>query len=1185
MDFDSPDPESDESPSALFPWTGEEIRGDVEILLSGIRERTGSALALLVFRAPEELSAASLPVPGAFKTIPSRPDTLPENLSRLAEEVFRKGVRLRTEDSPFSPWDLPESGTVISATGIPVRSDRGVEAVLLLGYTEDHPEDAHADTDGDPALEESVTALLEGCLFHDRIKRRLAHTDNRLEVVSRLYRSLSAVNTLILSHPGEKDLQAGTIRILIDMGGFTAAGFYEAEPEGLRLGLHHIVDPESDSRRHPLHLSLDPASPDALTGTVRCFRTETPVFINNLDEEYERLGLTDRLRDYRMISFRSTGLCPLFRGGRCTGVFALVSDAPGRFSPEIRELVVETSRLLSLALDRIDSERRREASEERLATLVDHLPDPILFKDGEGRWKTVNPAGLRLFGLEGSPVWHDRTDLELAEIYPGMAGVFRGCHLSDARAWEARSHLTGIEILPDSSGDRILEVSKIPLYHEDGSRNGLIVTARDVTLRRKDEEIRERYARIFEHTGEGIMVTDCNHLIVDVNPAFSRITGFSREEALGQNPRILRSGRQDPDFYEAMWEAISRDGCWEGEIWNRKRNGEAYCEWLSIFALTEAGKVTHYIGIFSDISHRKAGEMRIAYLATHDILTGTPNRGLFRERLDAAWEEARKTGRNFALGILDLDYFKEVNDNLGHAAGDRLLTQVTRRLERVLKSSDTLARLGGDEFGLLLGEASPEILPRLCGRLLSVLREPFDLGPATPSTIRISGSLGIVLSPDDPSDPETLLAHADLALYRAKGRGRDAWALFEPAMEERAREAQTIREEFSRALASGELVLHYQPQVDLHSGRIAGVEALVRWNHPVRGLLPPAAFIDVVESSNLTAALGRWVLSEALAQQSRWRSEGLPLRMSVNIGARHFLSEDFLSSRREIPALVTRNDDPEAPEILIEIPESEILRDPARARRGIEGCRNMGLRVSLDDFGTGQASIRTLQELAIDEVKIDRSFIRNLMEDPKDLAVVANLLRTARMLLIRPVAKGAESESEGQILAHLGCPVLQGSVLSLPLPSEEIPGWVASFRPAASWTEALRWPELDMEELSLLMVARAARDLCRRLPRNPAEVAEWSGWAQSRDRCLVCRWIDYTLKLLGEKAGEDFGAARTVHDLFHQRLLDSAVSQDGWDPGTILGALTDLGELGEEVVDRILGLCGKMAQNLSRSLL
>ncbi len=1180
MDLVPPDPESSEIPPLPDPSARETFRTEAEILLAGARAKSGAVLALLVFRDGHEAPSA-LPVLSLSGRPPSRPEILPEALSFLSEEIFRKGIRLRAEDCLLSPWDLPESGRIARATGFPLRSDRGVEAVLILGWAEDHP----PANEEDPALDASLTSLLEECLFRNRLRSRLSHTENRLEAVSRLYRALSAVNTLILSQPGCEGLLSGTIRILIDLGGFTAAGFYLAEEGELRLGIHHIVDPESDQSRHPLRFSLDPHSPDAATGAVRCFRSETPVFINDLDREYEHLGLSARARDYRILSFRATGLCPVFRGGRCTGVFALVSNMPGRFSPEIRDLVVEISRLLSLALDRIDSERIRKETEERLGTLIDHLPDLILFKDGEGRWKTVNPAGLRLLDLEGVEDWRDRTDLELAEAHPGMAEVFRGCLLSDAMAWKARRVFFGIETLENPAGNRSLEVTKIPLFNEDGSRKGLIVTARDVTGRRKDEEIRERYARIFEHTGEGIMITDGDRRIVDVNPAFTRITGFPREEVLGKDPRILRSGRQEAGFYEAMWEKIKREGVWEGEIWNRKRNGEIFCEWLSIFALREAGEITNYIGIFTDISHRKAGEMRIAYLATHDILTGIPNRGLFRERLDLAWGESRKPGQSFALGILDLDYFKEVNDSLGHAAGDRLLAQVARRLERVLKSSDTLARLGGDEFGLLLGEAAPEILPRLCGRILSVLREPFDLGQAAPAPVRISGSLGIVLSPDDPSDPETLLAHADLALYRAKGRGRDAWAFYEPAMEERAREAQTIREEFSRALVSGELVLHYQPQVDLHSGRIAGVEALVRWNHPTRGLLPPAAFIEIVESSNLTAALGRWVLSEAIAQQDRWQAAGLALRMSVNIGARHFLSEDFLSSLGEIPALEGRFGHPEALEILLEIPESEILRDPARARRGIEGCRKMGLSVSLDDFGTGQASIRTLQELEIDEVKIDRSFIRNLMEDPKDLAVVANLLRTARMLLIRPVAKGAESEAEGQILAHLGCPVLQGSVLSLPLPPEELPGWVVNFRPHPSWTEALRWPEFDMEELSLLMVARAARDICRRLPRSPAEIAEWSGWAQTRDRCLVCRWIDYTLKLLGEKAGEDFLGARAVHDHFHERLLEAVHPPDERDPGACLGAMADLSGLGEEVLDRVLRLCGKRAQNLSRSLL
>ena len=1166
------------SPTPLRPE--EAFRTEIELLLAGIRERSRAGLALLAFREEAPGEAMALPILSRPGQPLARPDPLPEPLERLVGQVFRKGVPLRLDESALSPWDSQDEEFL--AEGFPVKDDRGVAAVLLLGFFGPSPGGVLEN----PVLQSSLTALLEACLFRDRLRGRLVHTENRLHTVSRLYRALSAVNTLILGRPEEAVLREGTIRILIDHGGFTAAGFYEHQGDSLRLGVHHIQDPESDSRRHPLAFSLDPSSPDAQTGTVRAFRTRAPVFINNLDEEYEASGLSDRARDYRILSFRSTGLCPVFRGGVCTGIFAVVSAVPGRFSPEIRELVVEISRLLSLALDRIDSERQRAESEERLATLIDHLPDSVLFKDGQGRWKTLNPAGRLLFGLASLSDFQDKTDLELAQENPGREDLFRECHLSDGRVWDSRTPLTGLETLPDSSGGaRILEVTKIPLFYEDGSRKGLVVTARDVTEKRRDEEIRERYVRIFENTGEGILITDRDRRIVDVNPAFSRITGYSREKALGRTPRILRSGLQDEGFYEAMWDSIERTGGWEGEIWNRKRSGEAYCEWLSIFSLTEGEAVTHYIGIFTDISHRKEGEMRIAYLATHDPLTGIPNRGLFRERLDGAWETGRVSGEGFAAGILDLDLFKEVNDSLGHAAGDRLLTQVARRIERVLKSTDTLARLGGDEFGLLLGMVTPETLPKLCGRLLSVLREPFDLGPGPFPPVRISGSLGIALFPIDPSDPETLLSHADLALYRAKGRGGNAWALFEPEMEERARKAQRLREEFSRALEAGELLLHYQPQVELHEGSITGVEALVRWNHPERGLLSPSTFIGVVESSNLTAGLGGFVIAQALAQQESWRKAGLCLRMSVNIGARHFLSEDFVSLLREIPALARRREDPEAPEILIEVPEQEVLRDPVRAKRAIRECRKLGLGVSLDDFGTGQASIRTLQELEIDEVKVDRSFIRNLMEDPKDLAIVANLLRTARMLLIRPVAKGAESEAEGQILAHLGCPILQGAVLSLPLPPEEIPGWIAGFSPPASWTNALQWPEFDMEELSLLMVARAARDLLRRLPKEPMDIAEWMGWTESRDRCLVCRWFDYTEKLLGERAGEDFAAARSHHEIFHRRLSEAMAPDAGGDPGPCFGALADLSRIGEDVVERILALCGKTAQNLSRSLL
>ena len=1152
-----------------------DLRSMASILLSGALSSSGAAQALLTLRDKDSAHfselASSAPLPSSFAAL-----TLRAVASRHPIVIGDP------RDTLLSSPELIER-EIVRLVALPAMIERRVEAVLVLGFKKGAP----APEDPDHPLYASLTALVEGVLLGEHLTQRLRRTEHRLGFISRLYRALSAVNTLILMRPDEDTLLSGTIQILIEMGGFTAAGFYEVHPDSLRLGPYHITDPDSDRSRHPVSISLDPASPDSRTGAVRAYRTRSPIFINDLEAEYRRAELHDRARDYRHLSFRSAGLCPVFQGGVCTKVLAIVSTETGQFSPEIQDLILETSSLLSLALDQHDTEARRAASEERLTTLINHLPDPVIFKDGEGRWKTVNTPVLRLFGLEGRTDWEDRTDEELATMIPHLAESFRGCFTSDLQAWEARRPLFTTERIPgDEEGElRILEGTKVPLFFEDGRRKGLVISLRDVTRKRRDEEIRERYARIFDHTGEGILITDRNRRIVDVNPAFTAITGYSREEVIGLTPRVLRSERQNDTFYEDLWNTLEQRGSWEGEIWNRKKSGEVYCEWLSIFPLTENGTITHYIGIFTDISHRKAGEMRTAYLATHDILTGIPNRGLFLERLDAAWQDSRNAEKHFAVGILDLDYFKEVNDSMGHGAGDQLLKQVSRRMERVLKSTDTLARLGGDEYGLILKDITPESLPRLCERLLGVLLDPFDLISGHAPKVRISASLGITQSPSDGSSPENLLAHADLALYRSKARGRNTWTLFEASMEEQAREIQNLREDFSRALSNGSLCLHYQPQMDFRTGRITGVEALVRWQHPERGLLHPPAFIGIVESSHLTVALGKWVLERAIAQQEQWSREGLTLRVSVNIGARSFLSEEFVTALQSIPALVRRQEAPtqEGSEILLEVPEPDVLKDPLRTKRAIDECRKRGLLVSLDDFGTGQASIRTLQDLEVDEVKIDRSFIRNLMDDPKDLAIVANLLRTARMLLIRAVAKGAESETEGQILAHLGCPILQGSVLSLPMPPEEIPPFIASFASIPAWTDATLWPEFDMEELSLLMVARAGRDLNRRMAEAFKDPSLWQEWRTSRGNCPLCRWIDYTIKLLEGRAGQEFWNVVEMHQEVHRRI--GRTFGQGVDRRTLPSMQAEIKALGESLVDTVLTLCGKAAQNLSRSLL
>ncbi len=687
--------------------------------------------------------------------------------------------------------------------------------------------------------------------------------------------------------------------------------------------------------------------------------------------------------------------------------------------------------------------KRISASETYLNTLIEAIPAALFLKDAEGRWLKVNRAGLDLFDLFGKP-WQNRTDLELSREYPLYREALETCRARDLAAWERGKPTIAIECVPREDGTVLrLETTKVPVMNPDGSPLGLVVSAYDLTERLRFEELLRRYQRIFESAAEGIVITDVDRTIVDVNPAFCRVTGYSREEVLGRTPAILHSGRQTEEFYRAMWTSLETRGSWEGEIWNRRKSGEIYCEHLEIEPLISDDQVKNYVGIFSDITARKEDEERIVHLAFHDPLTDLPNRRAFKGKIEEALvRSGRKPGSRFAVGILDLDGFKEVNDRLGHPAGDDLLVQTARRLKGVFRETDVLARLGGDEFGILLPEVEDE--EAVFDRIMKALREPFEIGD---ERVAISGSLGTTLVPPDRADADLLLAHADLALYRVKNRGRNGWAPFQQEMEESLELRHRIRTDFERALSKGELLLHYQPQVKMTTGEVVGVEALVRWNHPKRGLLFPSDFIDVVEKSELIAPLGHFVLEEALAQQRRWKEGGLDLRVSVNIGARHFLSESF---REDLERTVAGHGSGMTLEL--EVTETEALRDLSQAQKVVEKCRALGIAVSLDDFGTGQASLTSLQNLSVEEIKIDQGFALKIRGSRKDRAIVSSLVVVGRMMEIDVMVEGVETEEDGRALIDMGCELAQGYAIARPMPAEEIPRWVAAWKPFDSWT-------------------------------------------------------------------------------------------------------------------------------------
>jgi len=563
-------------------------------------------------------------------------------------------------------------------------------------------------------------------------------------------------------------------------------------------------------------------------------------------------------------------------------------------------------------------------------------------------------------------------------------------------------------------------------------------------LRERDEALgRARLSmrmaeRVFESAREGIMVTDRTGRIERVNRAFTRLTGYSEEEVIGRNPSLLNSGHQGRAFYEDMWRALEQEGHWQGEIWNRSKGGELYLEHLTITGIVDADDhVTHYAGIFSDITERRQNEERLRYLATHDVLTGLANRVLLGERMDAAIARARRSGRRFAVMYLDLDRFKLVNDTLGHAVGDEVLKAVAQRLSEGLRESDTVARLGGDEFAIVLEEFNDvRDAGRLARKLLDALGQAI---PVDGREIFTTPSIGISIYPDDGKEAEVLLMRADQAMYGAKNRGRNAFQFFDGAMTSSAVAQLDMLTELHRALEQDEFCLHYQPQFDLASGQIVGVEALLRWQHPQRGLVSPGEFVPVAEQSGLIVPLGRWVLREACRQARGWLDAGFEFgRIAVNLSARQCVTDGFLS---DLSAILSETALP--PERLeLELVESIAMNTDETIGPLLRELEARRVGLAIDDFGTGYSSLAYLKDLPVDKMKIDRSFLAGTHAHQSDRAIVRAVVAMGRALDLDVVMEGVETPEQLALLHEVGCAYAQGYLLARPQSAEQLTGFM-----------------------------------------------------------------------------------------------------------------------------------------------
>ena len=539
--------------------------------------------------------------------------------------------------------------------------------------------------------------------------------------------------------------------------------------------------------------------------------------------------------------------------------------------------------------------------------------------------------------------------------------------------------------------------------------------------------------QVIESSLEGIMVTDLQSNIISVNPAFTRLTGYSAQEVIGKTPAILGSGRHDKEFYQSMWQQVHDQGYWQGEVWNKRKNGEIFPELLTITAINNHnGEPTHYAALFSDITELKENEERIRQLAYYDSLTGLPNRRLLEDRLSVAVAHAQRHQQELAVLFIDLDRFKRINDSLGHDIGDKLLASIAERLSSTLRPHDTIARMGGDEFVAIINDLpSPNTAVQIALRMLELLQNPAHIQG---HDLLVTVSIGISIFPSDGRDSATLLRNADAAMYRAKGSGRNAIQLYTPAMNARSLENLALENALHQALDNEEFELYYQPVIAADTGRIVAAEALLRWNHGELGVVSPLDFLALAEESNLIVKISDWVVQCACRQLVNWRAQGLDLRISINMSSRHFYQPNFV----QFMQASLRDSGCSADKITLELTEHMLMNDEKMTSKRLHALRDLGLSIALDDFGTGFSSLSHLRNYPLDELKIDREFVRNIHDlQARDTAITTAVIGLAQKLHLRVVAEGVETLEQVQCLQKLGCDLLQGYYFSPPVPAAE----------------------------------------------------------------------------------------------------------------------------------------------------
>ena len=573
-------------------------------------------------------------------------------------------------------------------------------------------------------------------------------------------------------------------------------------------------------------------------------------------------------------------------------------------------------------------------------------------------------------------------------------------------------------------------------------------TIRENALNQGKEKL-ELAASVFTHALEGIFIADSHQVIVDVNAAFTRITGFTKADCLGQAVTLLNSDRHSADFFLDQKRSIDEQGFWLGELWIRKRNGDVFAAVQTTSVVRDAeGNVQYYVSFLSDITERKEHENQLEHIAHFDSLTNLPNRVLLADRMQQAMVQARRRLTHLAVVYLDLDGFKSINDRHGHDVGDEVLIVMATRMKQALREGDTLARIGGDEFvAMLLDLESQEAAKPLLARLLDAAATLVQLGDVT---LKVSASLGVTFYPQAQEiDADQLLRQSDQAMYLAKVAGKNRYQVFDAKKDSSIRDHHESLGRIEQALKCGEFILYYQPKVNMRTGQVVGAEALIRWQHPEMGLLPPAQFLPVIEDHGLSIAVGEWVIDTALTQVEVWRAQGLVLPVSVNIGSQQLQHQDFVE---RLTALLSAHPTVPASSMELEVLETSALDDVSQVSKIIEACTALGVDFALDDFGTGYSSLTYLKRLRVKTLKIDQSFVRDMLEDADDLAILQGVIGLAGAFKRQVIAEGVETVAHGRLLLELGCDLAQGYGIARPMPAAAVFDWISTWKPDAAWS-------------------------------------------------------------------------------------------------------------------------------------